>query len=106
MASRKQHWNWVVLALSVLAGGCILPGGDPDPLKHPGPPVGLTSLHVPWNKLVIPVTPPTGFSSTYQKMVVDRQRLARKKAESDAQAKATPTKDGADSAARPATPPA
>ena len=91
-----------------LASGCILPGGDPDPVQHPGDPVGITTLRIPVNKLVIPVTPPAGFSSTYQKMVVDRQRLARKKAEADAQAKASGTqpKDSTDSAARSATPPA
>jgi hypothetical protein len=77
-------------------------------MEGPGQPVGITALRIPFEKLVTPVPPPGGFSSTYQKMLLDHQRLALKKAEQDAQAKtegATP-KDKAGSAGKSSPPPA
>jgi hypothetical protein len=56
-------------------------------MEGPGHPVGITALRIPCEKLVTPVPPPGGFSSTYQKMLLDHQRLAQKKAEQEAQAK-------------------
>jgi hypothetical protein len=107
VASRKGYWNGAILALCAHASGCIFHGGDVDPVQHPGPPVGITVLRVPVEKLVVPVPPPPGFSSTYQKMMVNRQRLARKKAEADAQARTSGTnRKDADSAARTVPPPA
>ena len=108
MAAQKRHWNWLVLALSAGASGCILPGGDVDPVLHPGTPVGITALRIPVDRFVIPVPAPAGFSSTYQRMLVERQRLARKKPEREAQTKSSggDRKDDVDAAAKSATPPA
>jgi hypothetical protein len=36
---------------------------------------------IPYCKPITPVPPPTGFSSTYQKFLIDRQRLARRQNE-------------------------
>jgi hypothetical protein len=66
VAAQKRHWNWLVLALSAGASGCILPGGDVDPVLHPGTPVGITALRIPVDRFVIPVPAPAGFSSTYR----------------------------------------
>ena len=63
--------------------GCVYTGGNVDPLERPGPPLGMTVLRVPWEKCVIPPPPPGGFSSTYQKQVLERQRLARLQAARD-----------------------
>jgi hypothetical protein len=56
-------------------------------MEGPGHPVGITALRIPFEKLVTPVPPPGGFSSTYQKMLLDHQRLAQKKAAQDSQEK-------------------
>ena len=83
----KQGLRALALAISFGASGCVYSGGGPDPIEHPGPPLGITALRVPWEKFVIPPPPPGGFSKTYQKQVFERQRLARLQAEREAQAR-------------------
>jgi hypothetical protein len=74
------------------AGGCIYSGGQGTALDQAEPLGGLApvTLHL---QLVKPVPPPAGFSSTYQKYLMDRQRQARL-AEQDAQAKASASASG------------
>src|SRR5262245_33748608 len=86
-AGRRGQIGTFFLALSLASGGCVYHGGPSDPVEDPGHPVGITTLRIPFERLVKPVPPPGGFSSTYQKMVVDHQRLAQKKSAQDAQAK-------------------
>jgi hypothetical protein len=87
VAARRGPFPVVVLAVSLASGGCVYHGGPSDPMEGPGHPVGITALRIPFEKLVTPVPPPGGFSSTYQKMLLDHQRLALKKAEQGAQPK-------------------
>jgi hypothetical protein len=77
-------------------------------MEGPGHPVGITALRIPFERLVKPVPPPGGFSSTYQKMLVDHQRLAQKKATLDAQAKteSAPAKDKTGASGNSSSPPA
>jgi len=83
----RREFRMLVLAMSLASGGCVYHGGPSDPMDGPGHPVGITALRIPFERLVTPVPPPCGFSSTYQKMMLDHQRLAQKKLEQDAQAK-------------------
>lgn len=99
MAAKLHRSLFIVFAVTccLKAGGCTYSGGQSSTFDGPGTPVGITSLSGPFEKLVAPVPPPAGFSSTYQKIIVDRQRLARRQNEKDAQAKAPETnpKEGA-----------
>lgn len=95
-----------VLSGCLAGGGCVYSGGSVDPLERPGPPLGVTVLRVPFEKFVIPPPPPGGFSSTYQKRVLERQRLARQQAarEEKAQAESVGQSDKPAANAPPATP--
>jgi hypothetical protein len=86
-AGRRGQIGTLLLALCLASGGCVYQGGPSDPMEGPGHPLGITALRIPFEKLVKPVPPPGGFSSTYQKMLLDHQRLAQKKTQPDAQAK-------------------
>lgn len=86
-ASCGSRLAMLVLVGSLASHGCVYTGGQAETLDRPGTPIGITAVKVPFEKLVAPVPPPAGFSSTYQKQLLDRQRLARRKAERDAQAK-------------------
>lgn len=97
-------------ATSGLAGclalaGCVYHGGQSHTLDEAGTPQGITAISVPFQKIIAPAPEPEGFSSTYQKMRLDQQRLARRQAEREAQARATEQKLKAptDATARPAT---
>ena len=46
-----------------------------DRAETPG---GMTPVTIPCCKLVTPMPPPAGFSSTYRKYQLDRQRQARR----------------------------
>lgn len=88
----------ITLAAGLGAAGCVYSGGGTDPIERQGPPLGVTVLRIPFEKFVIPPPPPGGFSATYQKQMLERQRLARLQAEREAQAKAAAEKS---SLARP-----
>ncbi len=92
MAAREFILLMLALATGLGAHGCVYHGGTGDFMEGPGTPLGITALRIPVEKLVLPPPPPAGFSSTYQKMLLDRQRIARKQAERDAQEKASDTK--------------
>src|SRR5262249_28204216 len=107
-AGHKRQIGILLLAMSLANGGCVYHGGPSDPMEGPGHPVGITALRIPFEKLVTPVPPPGGFSSTYQKMLLDHQRLAQKKATPDAQAKteSATAKDKTGSSGNSSLPPA
>src|SRR5215471_4119687 len=86
-AFRKNRFV-VVLAGCLGIAGCVYNGDHADTLEKSGTPVGITAVKIPFEKLVTQVPPPAGFSSTYQKQLVEHQRLARLKAERAAQAQA------------------
>jgi len=84
-------WNTIALVLvlfalarCLVAGGCTYSGGQSSSFEGPGTPIGITSLSGPFEKLATPAPLPAGFSSTYQKILVDHQRLARRQDERDA----------------------
>ena len=91
MAVRSVLKAGLILSNCLAGGGCIYSGGQTTTLDRAGIPVGLTAVSVPFEKLVRPAPAPVGFSSTYQKQLLDRQRLARRQAERDAQAKKSGT---------------
>jgi hypothetical protein len=102
IAGRRSHFAVYACAGCLMAAGCVYRGGQSQTLDESGTPVGVTALSVSLPKLVAPAPPPAGFSSTYQKMLTDRQRLARQEALRDARMKAPETnpKDKVDSATR------
>ena len=108
VAGRRGQFGTLLVALSLASGGCVYHGGPSDPMEGPGHPVGITTLRISFEKLVKPVPPPGGFSSTYQKMLLDHQRLAQKKTQQDAQAKteSATVKDRTGSTGNPSQPPA
>src|SRR5258708_24878 len=85
---RRISLIFFALASCLMAAGCAYSGGQSSTFESPGTPIGITSLSGPFEKLVEPAPPPAGFSSTYQKVLVDRQRLARRQDQRDARAKA------------------
>ena len=87
-AMRMIHVAVLASATCLVAGGCISASGLNTTLSKLDGQEGVTPLTFPYCKLVTPVPPPMGFSSTYQKYLMDRQRLARR-AEQDAQAMAS-----------------
>jgi len=91
MAARARMIYFAILqtAICLAASGCIYSGGQVTVLDSADAPGVLAPVTLPCPKLVTPVPPPAGFSSTYQKYLIDRQRLARRKAEQEAQAKAS-----------------
>ena len=84
-AARRLNLLVVAGALSLTGSGCVFHGGSGDFLEGPGTPVGITVLRVPFEKFVTAAPPPAGFSSTHQKMLLDRQRIAKKQMEREAQ---------------------
>jgi hypothetical protein len=106
VAARRLKFLVLTLALGLVGSGCVYRGDSGDFLEGPGTPIGITALKIPFERLVTPPPPPAGFSSTYQKMLLDHQRLARKQAEREAQEKSSDSKpkDNADSAKKPAVP--
>jgi len=90
MAAESRRDSFVVFALAgcLAAGGCAYSGGQSSTFENSGTPIGITSLSGPFERLVTPAPPPAGFSSTYQKILVDRQRVVRRQGEREAQAKA------------------
>jgi len=96
MTAGARGLSFVTVALAgCLVAGCIYTGNQSDPLDRPGTPVGMTAVKVPLEKLIAPAPPPAGFSSTYQKRLFERQRLARQQAERDAQTKSSPPNERA-----------
>ena len=87
-AARMIHFAVLATAICLAAGGCIYSGGQATLLDRAETPGGLAPVTIPIPKLVTPVPPPAGFSSSYQKYLLDRQRQARRQAEQDALAKA------------------
>jgi hypothetical protein len=98
-AVRRCRFAMLACAVCLTAAGCVYRGGQSQTLDESGTPVGVTALSVSLPKLVAPPPPPAGFSSTYQKMLTDRQRLARQEALRDARMKTSETnpKDKVDS---------
>jgi hypothetical protein len=94
---RMIHLAVLAMAMCLVAGGCISANGLNTSLAKLDGQEGVTPLSFPYCKLVTPVAPPMGFSSTYQKYMLDRQRQARR-AEQDAlataSAKSSPEIDG------------
>ena len=88
-AARMIHFAVLATAVCLAAGGCIYSGGQATMLDRAETPSGLAPVTIPIPQLVTPVPPPAGFSSSYQKYLIDRQRQARRQAEHDAQAKAS-----------------
>ncbi len=90
MAGTARMIPFAVLAaaLAPSACGCISADGLDTTLTKLDGTDGVTPLNFPYCRLVTPLPPPTGFSSTYQKYVVDQQRLARQQREQYAQAMA------------------
>ena len=91
-AARMIHFAVLATAICLAAGGCIYSGGQATMIDRAETPGGQAPVTIPIPKLVTPVPPPAGFSSSYQKYLIDRQRQARRLAEQDAQAK-TPRKN-------------
>jgi|GEM_PF-6499208 len=73
-------------AIGVGAGGCISSNRLDTTLNTCDGRTGETPITFPCFKFTTPVPPPTGFSSTYQKYLIDRQRQARLQTEQYAQA--------------------
>ncbi len=92
LAARRWHSVTLGLAASLGISGCIYHGPPADPMDGPERPVGVTILRIPVEKFVIPAPPPGGISSTCQRMLFDRRRLAANQAQSDAPEKASETK--------------
>lgn len=96
-ATRMIHFAMMALAICLTAGGCISANGLNTTLSKLDGSEGVTPVTFPYCKLVTPVPPPAGFSSSYQKYLMDRQRQARR-TEQDALAKASakgpPDSDG------------
>jgi hypothetical protein len=90
MAAESRRDSFVVFALAgcLAAGGCAYSGGQSSTFDTAGTPIGMTSVCGPFETLVTPAPPPAGFSSSYQKILVDRQRLARRLGDREAQARA------------------
>jgi hypothetical protein len=76
------------LAGCLAVTGCVYHGGQSHTLDEAGTPQGITAISVPLQKIIAPAPEPEGFSSTYHKMRLDQQRVARKQAEREAQARA------------------
>src|SRR5258708_5922498 len=97
-AARMVPFAVLAAALFLGASGCISTNGLDTTLSKLDGPAGVTPVTFPYCQLVTPVPPPAGFSSTYQKYVVDQQRLARRQKEqyvqSMAASKNTAEKDG------------
>ena len=92
------------LAGCLAVTGCVYHGGQSHTLDEAGTPQGITAISVPFQKIIAPAPEPEGFSSTYHKMRLDQQRLARKQAEREAQTRAAEQKLKAQ--ANPTAPPA
>lgn len=105
MSAPKAYLIALVVALECSASGCVYHQNQADTFERAGTPLGFTG---PFEKLMAPVPPPGGFSSSYQKMLLDRQRQARKQAEQQAQAKSATTSpaEKIDSIAPSTAPPA
>src|SRR5258708_6643938 len=73
------------LAGCLALAGCVYHGGQSHTLDEAGTPQGITAISVPIQKIIAPAPEPEGFSSTYHKMRIDQQRLARKPAPGQAQ---------------------
>jgi hypothetical protein len=101
MAAESRRDSFVVFALAgcLAAAGCTYSGGQSSTFESAGTPIGMTSLCGPFETLVTPAPAPAGFSSSYQKILVDRQRVVRRQGDREAQAKALEknVKDGAKS---------
>jgi hypothetical protein len=80
------------LAGCLALAGCVYHGGQSHTLDEAGTPQGITAISVPFQKIIAPAPEPEGFSSTFHKMRLDHQRLARKQAEREAQARAAAEK--------------
>lgn len=87
-AARLISFAVLGTAICLAAGGCVSSGGQGTLLDRAESPGGMTPVYLPCLQLVTPVAPPAGFSSSYQKYMIDRQRQARRQAEQEAQAKA------------------
>jgi hypothetical protein len=87
-AARMIRFAFLATAVCLEAGGCIYSGGQPAMFDDAEPPAGLAPVTIHKPNFVTPVPPPTGFSSTYRKYLMDRQREARR-AEQESQAKAS-----------------
>ena len=85
------------LAGCLAVTGCVYHGGQSHTLDEAGTPQGITAISVPFQKIIAPAPEPEGFSSTYHKMRLDQQRLARRQAEREAQARAAEQKSKAQS---------
>ena len=95
-AGRRIHFALWATVMCLAASGCIYSGSQTAMFDCAEPPC-LPPVTIPRPRFVTPVPAPAGFSSTYQKHLVDHQRHARLQAEHDAQAKAagrnTPEKE-------------
>jgi hypothetical protein len=80
------------LGASLALVGCVYHGGQSHTLDEAGTPQGITAISVPFQKIIAAAPEPEGFSSTYQKMRLEQQRLARRLAEREAQARAAAEK--------------
>jgi hypothetical protein len=90
-AARIIHFAVLATAVCLGAGGCFSAGGQGTLLDRAESSGSLAPVTLPCPRLVTPVAPPAGFSSTYQKYLMDRQQQARR-AEQDVQAR-TPAKN-------------
>ena len=90
-AARRIHFAVLATAVCLEAGGCVYSGGQGTVFDRAETPGGMAPVTIPSCKLVTPVPPPAGFSSTYQKQLIDRQRQARRQAEQVAQTNASDT---------------
>ncbi len=107
VVARRLKLLLLLSALGLGGSGCVHHCDSGDFSEGPGTPVGITVLRIPFEKLVTPAPAPAGFSSTYQKMLLEHQRLARKQSEREAQDQASEknAKDSGESAKKPAAPP-
>src|SRR5205823_1328685 len=88
-AARIIHFAISATAVCLAAGGCIYSGGQGTMLDRAENPGGMAPVTMSCCQLVTPVPPPAGFSSTYQKYQLDRQRQARRLIEQGAHAQAS-----------------
>jgi hypothetical protein len=88
MAPAARIFVFAMLASAVCfeAGGCVSSNRLDTSLNRADGLTGAAPVTIPYFKLITPVPPPTGFSSTYQKCLIDRQRLARRQNEQYVQA--------------------
>lgn len=98
-AARKFCFGLAMAAASFAAAGCVQRSGRPATLIGDYElPLGMT---VGCPHLVAPVPPPGGFSSTYQRYLLERQRTGRQVSQ-EAQAQ-TPAPGDAGPLATPET---